>query len=89
MSGLLGGFAGSRVLGIASKLLLRFSAPEVLVPPVVSGTLFGVLLVLLSLETEGYGVPKSLLVFFALWQGAYAAGLAPLLALRAEHSRAA
>lgn len=31
---------------------------------------------------------KGLLVFFALWQGAYAASLAPLLELRAERSHA-
>lgn len=32
---------------------------------------------------EGHGASKSLLVFFALWQGAYAASLAPLLQSRA------
>jgi len=79
MGGLLGGLAGSLVLGIASKFLLRVPAAAVLGLPVVSGTLFGVLLLLVSFETEGHGVPKSLLVFFALWQGAYAFSLAPLL----------
>jgi hypothetical protein len=79
VGGLLGGLAGSLVLGIAGKFLLRVSAAEALGLPVLSGTLFGALLLLVSLEREGHGVPQSLLVFFALWQGAYAFSLAPLL----------
>jgi hypothetical protein len=77
--GLLGGLAGSLVLGLASKFLLRTRAMRVLGLPVISGAIFGVLLVLMSFEPEGHGVPTGLLVFFALWQGAYAASLAPLL----------
>jgi hypothetical protein len=79
VGGLLGGLAGSLVLGLASLPLLRVPAARVLGLPLVVGTVAGALLVLLSLESEGHGAPKSLLAFFALWQGAYAASLAPLL----------
>ena len=76
--GLLGGLAGSLVLGLASKFLLRTSAAQTLGMPVLTGTAAGLLLLLMSLDSEGHGVPRSLLVFFALWQGAYGATLAPL-----------
>jgi hypothetical protein len=76
--GLLGGLAGSLALGLASKFLLRVSAAQALGMPVLAGTVTGLLLLLMSLDSEGHGVPRSLLVFFALWQGAYGATLAPL-----------
>jgi hypothetical protein len=76
--GLLGGLAGSLVLGLASKFLLRVSVAQTLGMPVLAGTIAGLLLPLMSLDSEGHGVPRSLLVFFALWQGAYGATLAPL-----------
>jgi len=84
VGGLLGGLAGSLVLGLASKFLLRVSAAETLGMPVLTGTIAGLLLSLLSLDSGGNGVPRSLLVFFALWQGAYACSLAPLLGARAN-----
>lgn len=87
VGGLLGGFAGSFVLGLASKFLLRVSVAETLARPVLTGTIAGLLLSLLSLDSGGNGVPRSLLVFFALWQAAYAASSAPLL--RAQPPRRA
>jgi hypothetical protein len=77
--GVLGGFAGSAILGVASKLLLRSPASRVFRMSVIAGTVAGGLLLLMSLDIEGHDFPKSLLAFFALWQGAYAASLAPLL----------
>ena len=86
VGGLLGGLAGSLALGLASKFLLRVSAAQALGMPVLAGTIAGLLLSLMSLDSKGHGVPRNLLVFFALWQGAYAASLAPLLESRADRS---
>jgi hypothetical protein len=79
LGGVLGGFVGSAILGVACKLLLHIPAFQVFRMSVVAGTLFGGVLALLSWDIEGHGFPKSLLAFFPLWQGAYAASLAPLL----------
>jgi len=90
VGGALGGLAGTLVLGLASKLLLSVRAARALGLPVIVGTLTGGLLVLMSLDLDDAGMPKGLLAFFALWQGAYAASLAPLLqraaAARPGHS---
>ena len=83
VAGLLGGLASSLLLGLASKFLLRAPAAQLLVAPVIAGTIAGALLGLLSLDLHGSSMPKSLLVFFALWQAGYAASLAPLLRSRA------
>jgi hypothetical protein len=79
LAGALGGLAGSLLLGLASKFLLRARIAQVLVAPLMVGTTAGGLLLLLSFDIHSGSTPKSLLVFFALWQAAYAASSAPLL----------
>jgi hypothetical protein len=79
VGGLLGGLAGSFVLGLISRFLLRVPWAEVLGVPLVAGTLAGAALLLMYFDSDSHGMPISLLVFFAFWQAAYAASLAPLL----------
>lgn len=79
VGGLLGGLAGSFVLGLISRFLLRTSWAEVLGMPLIVGTVAGVLLLLMAFDSEGHGAPISLLVLFAAWQALYASSLAPLL----------
>jgi hypothetical protein len=79
LAGIAGGLTGSVLLGLASTPLLQAPAAQVLGRPVVVGSLAGGTLELMMFGGEGHAVPLGLLGFFALWQGAYAASLAPLL----------
>ena len=82
IGGVLGGLAGSALLGGSTVWLLRVPAAVALRRPVVTGSVAGGLLPLLVWDNAA-----ALLAFLVLWQGAYAASLAPLLRLmRAERS---
>lgn len=77
ISGIPAGFVGSLLLGLMTMLLLRAPGRLVLQLPVLVGGAAGALLGFLALRSfnSGWGF----LTFFVLWQGAYAASLAPLL----------
>ena len=76
LSGVPAGLAGSLVLGLLAKFLLRVPVRLVLRLPVVVGTLTGALLGLGTIDDHnGWGF----LAFFVLWQGAYGASLAPMV----------
>ena len=80
--GMLGGLAGSVLLGVLTVWLLRVPAALALRWPVVTGSVAGGLLSLFALDDHSEGaslLEAILLAFFVLWQGAYAASLAPLL----------
>jgi len=67
---------GNCVLGIATGFLFRISYQSALGLPVLGGTAAGALLPLINLD-DAWGV--SWLVFYVLWQGAYAASLVRLM----------
>lgn len=71
-SGIPAGLVGSLVLGLSMRLLFRAPSRLVLRLPVLVGGAAGALLGLIEYD-------RTLLAFFVLWQGAYAASLAPLL----------
>jgi hypothetical protein len=77
ISGIPGGLVGCLLLGLMTMLLLRAPGRLVLRWPVLVGGAAGALLGLLALEHDDWDL--GLLAFFVLWQGAYAASLAPLL----------
>jgi hypothetical protein len=79
VSGLPAGLAGSFLLGLLTKYLLRVPSRLVLGLPLAVGTVGGALLALANYGDDGWGF----LPFFVLWQGAYGASLAPLLRARA------
>jgi len=78
-SGLPAGLAGSLLLGLLTKFLLRVPGRSTMGLPVAVGTVAGALLALGNFGDDGWGF----LPFFILWQGAYGASLAPLLRARA------
>ncbi len=76
VGGIPAGLAGSLLLGLLTKALLRAPGRLVLRGPVAIGTAAGALLGFASFDSHnGWGF----LTFFVLWQGAYGASLAPLL----------
>ena len=79
ISGVAAGFAGSLLLGLLSKFLLRMPARLVMGLPLLVGTASGAFLALTSFDHNGW----TFLAFFVLWQAAYGASLAPLLRTRA------
>jgi hypothetical protein len=78
VSGVPAGFAGSLLLGLLSKFLLRVPGRLVLRLPLAVGTAAGALLAITNYDDSRWGF----LAFFVLWQGAYGASLAPLLRAR-------
>ena len=93
IGGVLGGLAGSVLLGALTVWLLRVPAALALRRPVVTGSVAGGLLLLFALDDHSKWLDHhssweaSLLAFLVLWQGAYAASLAPLLrVMRVERS---
>ncbi len=81
ISGLPGGLAGSVLLGLATNFLFPFPGYRALLRSIVIGTLAGALLGLGAFgDHNGWGF----LAFFVLWQGLYAASLAPLVGDRAR-----
>jgi hypothetical protein len=76
LSGIIAGLIGCCVLGIATAFLFRISYQSALGLPVLMGTAAGALLPLINLD-DAWGV--SWLVFYVLWQGAYAASLVRLM----------
>jgi hypothetical protein len=77
LGGVPAGLAGSLVLGLLARHLLRVPGRIVLGRPVLVGMLAGALLGLAAFDDHnGWGF----LAFFILWQGAYGASLAPLFA---------
>ena len=76
LSGSIAGLIGCCVLGVATVFLLRVPYQSALGLPVLVGTAAGVLLPLINLD-DGSGV--GWLVFYVLWQGAYAASLVRLM----------
>jgi hypothetical protein len=77
IAGIAAGLAGSALLGVVTIYLLKAPARLVLRLPVLVGTAAGALLSLMANDDTKWG--WSQLILFALWQGAYAASLAPLL----------
>jgi hypothetical protein len=77
ISGIAAGLVGSLLLGLMTMLLLRAPGRLVLQRPVLVGGAVGALLGLIPLEHNDWC--WSCLALFVLWQGAYAASLAPLL----------
>jgi hypothetical protein len=77
VSGILAGLVGSLLLGLVTIRLLRVPARVVPQWSVGVGGAAGVLLEITTHDHTEWG--WSLLAFFVLWQGAYAASLAPLL----------
>jgi len=76
ISGIPTGIVGSVLLGCMTTFLLRVSGRSVLRLPVLVGGAAGVLLGITAIKpSSDYGVG----FFFAIWQGVYAASLAPLL----------
>ena len=76
LSGIIAGLIGCCVLGVATVFLLRAPYQSALGLPVLVGSAAGVLLPLINID-DAWGV--SWLVFYVLWQGAYAASLARLM----------
>ncbi len=75
VGGVPAGLAGSLLSGLLTKTLLGRPGRAVLRRSVIIGTTGGVLLGLASFDSQnGWGF----LAFFVLWQGAYAASLAPM-----------
>ena len=75
LSGILAGLIGCCVLGIATVFLLRVPYQSALGLPVLTGAAAGALLPLIALG-DAWGV--GWLLFYVLWQGAYAASLVRL-----------
>jgi hypothetical protein len=76
VSGIAAGLVGSGLLGVATAYLLRAPYQSALGLPVLIGGAAGALLPLINMVSEWDG---GFLFFLILWQGAYAASLAPLL----------
>ena len=76
LSGIIAGLIGCCVFGVATVFLLRVPYQSALGFPVLVGAAAGVLLPLINIDDE-WGV--SWLVFYVLWQGAYAASLVRLM----------
>lgn len=74
--GVAAGLVGSLMLGWATMWLLRAKSRLALRLPVAIGTAFGALL---AFVVDDGGEGLGWLAFFVLWQGGYAASLAPLL----------
>ena len=77
ISGIGAGIVGSFLLGLTTIFLLRVPGRLVLRLPVLVGGAAGVLLGNTAHDNSKWG--WSYIALFALWQGAYAASLAPLL----------
>jgi hypothetical protein len=77
ISGIAAGIVGSLLLGLMTMLLLQSPGRQVLQLPVLVGGAAGALLGLVAHDHSRWG--WTYLAFFVLWQGAYAASLAPLL----------
>jgi hypothetical protein len=75
LDGILAGLVGSCLLGLATVPLLRVPYPSALGWPVFAGGAAGAVLPLINLF-EGWA--GGYLLFFVVWQGAYAASLARL-----------
>jgi hypothetical protein len=77
VSGIFAGLAGSFLLGAFTMRLLNAPGRLLLWVPLLVGTAAGALLGLTKHDHSRWG--WTFLAFFVLWQGAYAASLAPLL----------
>ena len=79
IGGVPAGFAGSLILGLLTRPLAGPTAASFFQISVIVGTSAGALLGLAGLDTHN---AWGFLLFFVLWQGSYAACLAPLLSRR-------
>ena len=77
VSGILAGIAGGGLLGIITMRLLSAPAGAVLSLSVPVGGLAGILLALIDFDHTDWS--WSVLILFTVWQGSYAACLAPVL----------
>ena len=82
IAGIAAGLAGSVLLGAMTICLLKAPGRLVLRLPVLVGTVAGALLSLMAHDHTEWG--WSQLILLALWQGAYAAALAPVLRRETE-----